>query len=63
MNQSARRAQKITLGAAVFNKQGMILVDADGLVPSTIITDSFIPTVSGLQIQDDNMTISDKNAE
>ncbi|KAK7229550.1 hypothetical protein V2G26_001720 [Clonostachys chloroleuca] len=44
MNQSARRAQKITLGAAVFNKQGMILVDADGLVPSTIITDSFIPT-------------------
>ncbi|CAG9949190.1 unnamed protein product [Clonostachys rosea f. rosea IK726] len=44
MNQAARRAQKITLGAAVFNKQGMILVDADGLIPSTIITDSFIPT-------------------
>lgn len=60
MNQAARRAQKITLGAAVFNKQGMILVDADGLIPSTIITDSFIPTVGDLQIQYDNIIIADQ---
>jgi hypothetical protein len=45
-NQSARRAQKITLGAAFFDKEGRILVDTDGLIPSTVVTDSFIQTVS-----------------
>uniref|UniRef100_A0A8H7KEU9 MHYT domain-containing protein n=1 Tax=Bionectria ochroleuca TaxID=29856 RepID=A0A8H7KEU9_BIOOC len=43
-NQSARRAQKITLGAAFFDKEGRILVDTDGLIPSTVVTDSFIQT-------------------
>ncbi|CAG9981343.1 unnamed protein product [Clonostachys byssicola] len=42
MNQSAQKAQKISLGAAVFDKEGRILVDSDGLLPSTTITDSFI---------------------
>lgn len=42
MTQSARRAQKITLAAAVFDKQGRILVDPDGLIPSTVVTGSFI---------------------
>jgi hypothetical protein len=47
MNQSAQKAQKISLGAAVFDKEGRILVDSDGLLPSTTITDSFIQVVSG----------------
>jgi NO-binding membrane sensor protein with MHYT domain len=46
MSRSAERAQKITLAAAVFDLDGRILVDPDGLVPSTIITNSFPETVS-----------------
>ncbi|KFA73692.1 hypothetical protein S40288_06322 [Stachybotrys chartarum IBT 40288] len=44
MSRSAERAQKITLAAAVFDLDGRILVDPDGLVPSTIITNSFPET-------------------
>ena len=48
MSKSATRAQKVTLGAAVFDKHGRILVDTDGLIPSTVITDSFLEKVSSL---------------
>ena len=46
MSKSARRAQKVTLGAAVFDKYGRILVDTDGVAPSAVITDSFLEKVS-----------------
>ncbi|PNP60974.1 hypothetical protein FNYG_14299 [Fusarium nygamai] len=39
---SALRAQQITLGAAIFDKSGRILVDPDGFIPSTVVTDSFL---------------------
>ncbi|KNB17540.1 hypothetical protein FOXG_15046 [Fusarium oxysporum f. sp. lycopersici 4287] len=42
MRRSALRAQQITLGAAIFDKAGRILVDPDGLIPSTVVTDSFL---------------------
>ncbi|KAH8679444.1 hypothetical protein BGZ61DRAFT_396378 [Ilyonectria robusta] len=42
MRKSALRAQQITLGAAVFDKHGRILVDPDGFVPSAAVTDSFL---------------------
>ncbi|KAH6873892.1 hypothetical protein B0T10DRAFT_588379 [Thelonectria olida] len=42
MRRSALRAQQITLAAAVFDKHGRILVDPDGLVPSTVVADSFL---------------------
>lgn len=42
---SARKAQHITLAAAVFDMQGRILVDTDGLIPSTVITHSFLEKV------------------
>ncbi|KAM5348531.1 hypothetical protein ACJ41O_008355 [Fusarium nematophilum] len=42
MRRSALRAQQITLGAAVFDKAGRILVDPDGFIPSTVVTDSFL---------------------
>ncbi|KAF4333151.1 signaling ykoW [Fusarium beomiforme] len=42
LRKSAFRAQQITLGTAVFDKDGRILVDPDGLIPSTVITDSFL---------------------
>ncbi|KAL2214362.1 hypothetical protein CC79DRAFT_1262586, partial [Sarocladium strictum] len=42
MSKSARRAQKVTLGAAVFDKYGRILVDTDGVAPSAVITESFL---------------------
>ncbi|RKK84930.1 hypothetical protein BFJ71_g14327 [Fusarium oxysporum] len=42
MRRSALRAQQITLGAAIFNKAGRILVDPDGFIPSTVVTDSFL---------------------
>ncbi|KAH7311762.1 hypothetical protein B0I35DRAFT_357754 [Stachybotrys elegans] len=44
MSKSAERAQKISLAAAIFDHDGRILVDPDGLIPSTIITNSFIET-------------------
>ncbi|KAJ4118595.1 hypothetical protein NW765_017482 [Fusarium oxysporum] len=40
LRKSAFRAQ-VTLGTTVFDKGGRILVDPDGLIPSTLITDSF----------------------
>ncbi|EXM13691.1 hypothetical protein FOTG_17870 [Fusarium oxysporum f. sp. vasinfectum 25433] len=42
MRRSALRAQQITLGAAIFDKAGRILVDPDGFIPSTVVTDSFL---------------------
>ncbi|KAI1055830.1 hypothetical protein LB506_009434 [Fusarium annulatum] len=42
MRRSALRAQQITLAAAVFDKGGRILVDPDGYIPSTVVTDSFL---------------------
>ena len=42
---SAQRAQQVTLGAAVFDSHGRILVDPDGLIPSTVVTDSFLEKV------------------
>ncbi|KAK4113248.1 hypothetical protein N656DRAFT_708468 [Canariomyces notabilis] len=38
----AARAQRITLAAAVFDKQGRILVTPDGLLPSEVVTSSFL---------------------
>lgn len=45
MRKSALRAQQITLAAAVFDKDGRILVDPDGLIPSTVLADSFLEKV------------------
>ncbi|KAJ4016125.1 hypothetical protein NW761_015108 [Fusarium oxysporum] len=42
IRKSALRAQQITLGAAVFDNNGKILVDPDGFIPSTVVTDSFL---------------------
>ncbi|KAM5354725.1 hypothetical protein ACJ41O_001372 [Fusarium nematophilum] len=42
MKKSALQAQKVTLGAAVFDDAGRILVDPDGFIPSTVVTDSFL---------------------
>ncbi|KAL5603923.1 hypothetical protein FOVSG1_006673 [Fusarium oxysporum f. sp. vasinfectum] len=42
MRRSALRAQQITVGAAIFDKSGRILVDPDGFIPSTVVTDSFL---------------------
>ncbi|KAJ3548764.1 hypothetical protein NM208_g844 [Fusarium decemcellulare] len=42
MRQTALRAQQVTLGTAIFDKHGRILVDTDGLIPSAAITDSFL---------------------
>ncbi|KAF7546730.1 hypothetical protein G7Z17_g8217 [Cylindrodendrum hubeiense] len=42
MRKTALRAQQITLGAAIFDKSGRILVNTDGIIPSTVVTDSFL---------------------
>ncbi|KAH8647521.1 hypothetical protein BGZ61DRAFT_549364 [Ilyonectria robusta] len=42
IRKSALRAQQVTLGAAVFDNSGRILVDPDGFIPSTVVTDSFL---------------------
>lgn len=42
MRKTALRAQQIILGAAVFDKSGRILVNTDGIIPSTVVTDSFL---------------------
>ncbi|KAI6783394.1 Signaling protein-like protein [Emericellopsis cladophorae] len=42
MRKSARTAQQINLAAAVFDKQGRVLVDTNGLMPSVVVTDSFL---------------------
>ncbi|KAJ2901274.1 mhyt domain signaling [Zalerion maritima] len=42
----AAKAQQITLASAVFDKQGRILVNANGMVPSEVITTSFLETSS-----------------
>jgi hypothetical protein len=45
MRRSTLHAQQITLGAAIFDKDGKILVDPDGFIPSTVVTDSFLEKV------------------
>lgn len=42
MRRYAHKAQQVVLAAAVFDKDGRILVNPDGLLPSEKITDSFI---------------------
>ncbi|KAI1070567.1 hypothetical protein LB507_007013 [Fusarium sp. FIESC RH6] len=42
MRRLALRAQQITLAAAIFDKDGRILVDPDGYIPNTVVTDSFL---------------------
>ncbi|KAK7403588.1 hypothetical protein QQX98_010640 [Neonectria punicea] len=41
MRKTALHAQKITLGAAVFDRSGRILVNTDGLIPSTHAKEGF----------------------
>jgi hypothetical protein len=58
----ASKAQKVVLAAAVFDKQGRILVNPDGLVPSEMITDTFLERASYLspsrQCSDGQLTVS-----
>ncbi|KAF5714433.1 signaling ykoW [Fusarium mundagurra] len=42
IRRSALRAQQITLATAIFDNGGRILVDPDGCIPSTVVTDSFL---------------------
>ncbi|KAL5585849.1 hypothetical protein FOVSG1_013541 [Fusarium oxysporum f. sp. vasinfectum] len=42
IRRSALRAQQVTLAAAIFDNGGRILVDPDGCIPSTVVTDSFL---------------------
>ncbi|CEI39835.1 hypothetical protein FVEN_g2115 [Fusarium venenatum] len=42
LKQAARRAQQIELGAIVFDKNGRLLIDSNGVFPSTVVTDFFI---------------------
>ncbi|KAM0319411.1 hypothetical protein ACHAPQ_010373 [Fusarium lateritium] len=42
LKQAAHRAQEITLGAIIFNRNGYILVDNNGVFPNTVVTDVFI---------------------
>jgi hypothetical protein len=43
----ANRAQRITLAAAVFDDQKRILVTPDGLLPSEVVTTTFLQKASG----------------
>ncbi|PHH86417.1 hypothetical protein CDD83_10276 [Cordyceps sp. RAO-2017] len=40
----AKKARKVALAAAVFDERGRIMVSQEGLLPSEVITDKFIPT-------------------
>lgn len=42
---SARKAQKVVLAAAVFDARGRIMVSYEGLLPSQVVTTTFIPKV------------------
>ncbi|KAJ4244222.1 hypothetical protein NW762_014604 [Fusarium torreyae] len=42
LKQAARRAQQIELGAIVFDKNGRLLIDSNGVFPNTVVTDFFI---------------------
>ncbi|KJZ72787.1 hypothetical protein HIM_07862 [Hirsutella minnesotensis 3608] len=50
----ARKAQKVVLAAAVFDERGRIMVNQDGLLPSEVITDTFIPTTSNDNLDTSN---------
>lgn len=45
-NRSANKAQQVVLACIIFNENGKVMVDADGLVPSHKITESFSGRVS-----------------
>lgn len=49
MRRMALRAQQITLAAAIFDKGGRILVDPDGYILNTVVTDSFLEKVRSLE--------------
>ncbi|EQK99332.1 mhyt [Ophiocordyceps sinensis CO18] len=40
----AKKAQKVVLAAAVFDQRGRIMVSKEGLLPSEVVTDTYIPT-------------------
>lgn len=42
----ANRAQRVTLAAAVFDQHGRILVTPDGLLPSEVVTSTFLQKVT-----------------
>ncbi|CCT68010.1 uncharacterized protein FFUJ_06762 [Fusarium fujikuroi IMI 58289] len=42
LRDAALRAQQIELAAVVFNKDGCLLVDSNGVFPNTVVTDFFI---------------------
>ncbi|UPK92944.1 hypothetical protein LCI18_003879 [Fusarium solani-melongenae] len=42
LKQAARRTQQIALGAIVFDKNGRLLVDSNGVFPNVVVTDFFI---------------------
>ncbi|RCI07398.1 hypothetical protein L249_1364 [Ophiocordyceps polyrhachis-furcata BCC 54312] len=42
----AKKAQKVALAAAVFDDRGRIMVSHEGLLPSEVVTDTFIPTTN-----------------
>lgn len=46
--ESAKNAQEVVLAAAVFDKNGRILINRNGLLPSECITDTFLDKVRPL---------------
>lgn len=62
VRKSAMQAQKITLGAAVFDRHGRILVDTDGVAPSAVITDSFHEKVRFSNLLCSHMSHVDKSS-
>jgi hypothetical protein len=49
---SANRAEQVVLAAAIFDKNGRLMVTPEGLLPSQKITNSFIERVSVFHIHD-----------
>lgn len=43
----ANKSQQVVLAAAVFDDRGRIMVSQEGFLPSEVITDTFLPKVSG----------------
>ena len=42
---SAKKAQQVVLGAAVFDRHGRILIDRNGFLPNESVTDTFLDRV------------------
>lgn len=45
-SQSADRAQQVVLAAAIFDKEGKLMVNHEGLLPNTKMTNSYIERAS-----------------